>query len=69
MSGTSMDGVDGAILRTDGEAVIEPVWSGFHPYSDAERAVAPGGARPLAAKTETPVDARPGRWWKTPILP
>lgn len=39
MSGTSLDGVDAALLLTDGEAVIEAGASAFRPYSDAERAV------------------------------
>ncbi len=33
MSGTSLDGVDAAILRTDGETRIEPGSSAFLPYS------------------------------------
>jgi len=39
MSGTSMDGVDAAILVTDGEAVGAAGPTHFRPYSDAERAV------------------------------
>jgi anhydro-N-acetylmuramic acid kinase len=39
MSGTSMDGVDAAVLRTDGEAVADFGPSLFRPYSEAERAV------------------------------
>ncbi|MDJ0826672.1 MAG: anhydro-N-acetylmuramic acid kinase [Rhodobacter sp.] len=39
MSGTSLDGVDAALLRTDGEAVFEFGETGYRPYSDAERAV------------------------------
>lgn len=37
MSGTSLDGVDAALVETDGGAIIRPV--GFHcrPYTDAER--------------------------------
>lgn len=33
MSGTSLDGVDAAVLRTDGEAVIEPGPAASFPYS------------------------------------
>ena len=39
MSGTSLDGVDAALLRTDGEAVFDFGASAFRPYSDAERDV------------------------------
>ena len=39
MSGTSLDGVDAAILVTDGEAVEAMGESAFRPYSEAERAV------------------------------
>ena len=39
MSGTSLDGVDAAMLRTDGEVIVEFGDSAFRPYSDAERAV------------------------------
>lgn len=37
MSGTSMDGVDVALIETDGEAVVRPGPSGFRPYASAER--------------------------------
>jgi anhydro-N-acetylmuramic acid kinase len=58
MSGTSMDGVDAAILHTDGEAIV-----GFgphlaRPYGEPDRSVlraALGAARGLASR-----DARPG---------
>ncbi|RED11121.1 anhydro-N-acetylmuramic acid kinase [Pontivivens insulae] len=39
MSGTSMDGVDAAILDTDGERIFGFGPSGFRPYSAEERAV------------------------------
>ncbi len=39
MSGTSLDGVDAAMLRTDGERIFEFGGSGYRPYTDAERAV------------------------------
>jgi anhydro-N-acetylmuramic acid kinase len=39
MSGTSMDGVDAALLHTDGVDVLEFGPSHFRPYTDAEREV------------------------------
>jgi len=39
MSGTSLDGVDAAMLLTDGEAIYGFGDSGYRAYSDAERAV------------------------------
>lgn len=39
MSGTSMDGIDAAFLRSDGEAVFEPGLTRFRPYSRDERAM------------------------------
>ncbi|MFT5638214.1 MAG: anhydro-N-acetylmuramic acid kinase [Paracoccaceae bacterium] len=39
MSGTSMDGVDGAMVLTDGVEVFEFGATGFRPYSADERAV------------------------------
>ena len=47
MSGTSMDGIDVALLRTDGETVVEPGPTLFQPYSSdmrsALRAILGGG--------------------------
>lgn len=34
MSGTSMDGIDAALIRTDGKDFIERAAMGFYPYSD-----------------------------------
>ncbi len=39
MSGTSMDGVDAAMVLTDGERLFEFGATGFRPYSSAERAI------------------------------
>lgn len=39
MSGTSLDGVDAAMVLTDGVTVFEIGASAFRPYSDAERAI------------------------------
>ncbi|HRO16303.1 MAG TPA: anhydro-N-acetylmuramic acid kinase, partial [Paracoccus sp. (in: a-proteobacteria)] len=36
MSGTSLDGVDAAVLDTDGEAILGFGRSGFRPYAAAE---------------------------------
>ncbi len=38
MSGTSLDGVDVALIETDGERIVSLGPSGYRPYSDAERA-------------------------------
>ncbi|WP_171099568.1 anhydro-N-acetylmuramic acid kinase [Ruegeria sp. HKCCD7255] len=39
MSGTSLDGVDAAVLQTDGHQIHGFGDTGYRPYSDAERAV------------------------------
>ncbi len=56
MSGTSLDGVDAAMLRTDGETVQEFGPHAFRPYTEGEQAVLraalgqwPGGADVAAA--------------------
>jgi anhydro-N-acetylmuramic acid kinase len=42
MSGTSLDGVDAAMLRTDGMRIVEFGPSGYRPYEASERAVLRG---------------------------
>lgn len=39
MSGTSLDGVDAAVLETDGEDIFAFGATGYRPYSEAERAI------------------------------
>lgn len=58
MSGTSMDGVDAAILATDGEDRAEPGPTFFRPYRDDERAVL--RAALAAARNLSDRAARPG---------
>ncbi len=58
MSGTSMDGVDAALLVTDGEAIVDFGPTRFRPYREEERALLRSAlveARGLADRT-----ARPG---------
>lgn len=43
MSGTSLDGVDAAMLLTDGERILELGDSAYRPYSEDERAVIRAG--------------------------
>lgn len=43
MSGTSLDGVDAAMVRTDGVTVFEFGDHAYRPYTDAERAVIRAG--------------------------
>ena len=37
MSGTSLDGIDAALIETDGEGVVKPIAFRSEPYSDAAR--------------------------------
>lgn len=39
MSGTSLDGVDAAVIQTDGEAILGFGPTAYRPYTEAERAV------------------------------
>ncbi|MEP4195838.1 MAG: anhydro-N-acetylmuramic acid kinase [Aliishimia sp.] len=43
MSGTSLDGVDAALLKTDGESIFDFGASAYRGYSDEERAVIRAG--------------------------
>jgi len=57
MSGTSMDGVDIALLKTDGEAMVERGPFASYPYSDADRALlrqALSDAVSMRARNERP---------------
>jgi anhydro-N-acetylmuramic acid kinase len=59
MSGTSYDGVDGALLNTDGETIDRVGPTGYRPYSEQERAVvrraiAAGGNLSLSNRAERP---------------
>ena len=59
MSGTSMDGVDAAVLVTDGVTIADTGPTLFRPYDEAEKALL---RKALAeAKTLTDRTARPGR--------
>lgn len=58
MSGTSMDGVDVALIETDGERVARFGPAGYRPYADAERALLRHAVAQAAALRER--DARPG---------
>jgi anhydro-N-acetylmuramic acid kinase len=58
MSGTSLDGVDVALIETDGRRVKSFGPSGYRPYSDAERRLLRQAL--TEAVTLTQRDARPG---------
>ena len=57
MSGTSMDGVDAAVVETDGETVAFGP-AGYRPYSDAERDLLRGALADAVVMTAR--DQRPG---------
>ncbi len=48
MSGTSLDGVDAAMVLTDGETVFEFGPHAYRPYTEAEREHDPRRLWPLA---------------------
>src|SRR3546814_18760251 len=57
MSGTSMDGVDAALIETDGEDMVRPLAFVSQPYADTERDVlraAMGRALSMAAPAVHP---------------
>jgi anhydro-N-acetylmuramic acid kinase len=58
MSGTSMDGVDVALVETDGEAALSFGPASNYPYSDADRALLRGALAEAATLEDR--DARPG---------
>lgn len=55
MSGTSLDGVDAALIETDGEGVVRPIAFRGESYSDAARAQL-GAATGLALTFDQPSD-------------
>ncbi len=52
MSGTSMDGVDVALIETDGEAVVRRGPSGFRPYTEDEREAIRAALAPAATLSD-----------------
>jgi anhydro-N-acetylmuramic acid kinase len=58
MSGTSMDGIDVALLETDGETISRFGPSALHPYREEEAALLRSAVE--AARALTDRDARPG---------
>src|SRR5690348_13306620 len=58
MSGTSLDGVDVALIETDGEATVRFGPTGYRPYSEAERRVLHDALTEAASLTAR--DQRPG---------
>src|SRR5450759_4583752 len=58
MSGTSLDGVDVALIETDGERIARFGPTGYRPYSDGEQALLHKALEQGARLTER--TARPG---------
>jgi anhydro-N-acetylmuramic acid kinase len=65
MSGTSLDGVDAAMLRTDGETILEFGPPAYRPYSAAERAV----LRAALGRWPGEEGVRPPPRWSRPPMP
>jgi anhydro-N-acetylmuramic acid kinase len=58
MSGTSMDGIDVAIIETDGQEIVTLGRTGFFPYAEADRALLRGAIAAATALDDR--RARPG---------
>ncbi len=58
MSGTSLDGVDVALIETDGEQIAAFGPTGYRPYADGEQALLRQALAQGASLTDR--DARPG---------
>jgi anhydro-N-acetylmuramic acid kinase len=58
MSGTSMDGIDVAIIETDGQEIVTLGRTGFFPYAEADRALLRRAAGDAALLEDR--NARPG---------
>lgn len=58
MSGTSLDGVDAALLKTDGNQILEFGETGYRAYTDDERAVLRAGLGALHGTPEAEAAAR-----------
>jgi anhydro-N-acetylmuramic acid kinase len=61
MSGTSMDGIDVALLRTDGEGIVEPGPSATYPYDLGQRDL-------LRAAISAAKDVESREFLSTPLL-
>ncbi|MBT8456689.1 MAG: anhydro-N-acetylmuramic acid kinase [Rhodobacteraceae bacterium] len=57
MSGTSLDGVDAALLRTDGQAIFEMGKSAYRAYSEDEREVLRAALGQMADGADVPAAA------------
>lgn len=58
MSGTSLDGVDAALIETDGDMIVRPLAFRTEPWSDTARAQLQAATR-LALTMERPREAEP----------